>query len=71
MAFTKDQAVALEQAITAGVLSVRYADRTITYQSLDSMRRLLKQMRQELGMASGQRRRPRVVRLYQSGSGNV
>ncbi len=72
MAFTKEQAVALEAAIAAGVLSVRYADRTITYQSLDAMRRTLKQMREELGEGPNSgRRRSRVVRLYQSGTGNV
>ena len=71
MAFTKEQTVALEEAIAAGVLSVRYADRTVTYQSLDAMRRLLKQMRQEVGQGSGPAcRRHRVVRLYQSGTGN-
>jgi len=72
MAFTKEQAVALEAAIAAGVLSVRYADRTVTYQGLGEMRRLLKQMREELGEGpNGGRGRSRVVRLYQSGTGNV
>ena len=53
------------------MLSVRYADRTVTYQSLVEMRRLLKQMRDELGQAAGAPRRRRIVRLYQSGTGNV
>ena len=71
MAFTKEQVAKLEAAISAGVLSVRYADRTVAYQSLDSMRRLLKQMRDEIAQASGAPRRRRIVRLYQSGTGNV
>ena len=71
MAFTKEQVAKLEAAISAGVLSVRYAARTVTYQSLDSMRRLLKQMRDEIAQASGAPRRRRIVRLYQSGTGNV
>ncbi len=71
MAFTKEQVTQLEGAIAAGVLSVRYADRTVTYHSLAEMRKLLKQMRDELGHAVGARRRPRIVRLYQSGTGNV
>lgn len=71
MAFTKEQVAQLEGAISAGVLSVRYADRTVTYHSLAEMRRLLKQMREELSEAAGGRRRRRVVRLYQSGTGNV
>jgi len=71
MAFTKEQVAKLEAAISSGVLSVRYADRTVTYQSLDSMRRLLKQMRDEIAQASGAPRRRRIVRLYQSGTGNV
>ena len=70
MAFTKEQAVALESAIAAGLLSVRYADRTITYQSLAEMRRLLRQIHGEVEGGTGNRRR-RIVRLYQSGSGNV
>ncbi|MDJ1520524.1 hypothetical protein MF545_00315 [Stenotrophomonas maltophilia] len=71
MAFTKNQVEQLEAAIAAGVLSVRYADRTVTYQSLKEMRGLLKQMRDELGTATGAPRRRRIVRLYQSGTGNV
>lgn len=70
MAFTTEQITQLEGAIAAGVLSVRYADRTVTYQSLAEMRKLLKQMRCELGTAAGQPRRRRIVRLYQSGMGN-
>ncbi|UQY89267.1 hypothetical protein LQE85_08735 [Stenotrophomonas rhizophila] len=70
MAFTTEQITQLEGAIAAGVLSVRYADRTVTYQSLGEMRKLLKQMRCELGTALGQPRRRRIVRLYQSGMGN-
>jgi len=71
MAFTNEQVAKLEGAIAAGVLSVRYADRTVTYQSLSEMRKLLKQMREELGQAAGAPRRRRIVRLYQSGTGNV
>ncbi|WP_313447498.1 phage head-tail joining protein [Pseudomonas sp.] len=71
MAFNNKQVEQLEAAIAAGVLSVRYADRTVTYQSLVEMRRLLKQMRDELGQAAGAPRRRRIVRLYQSGTGNV
>ncbi|WP_312325641.1 hypothetical protein [Stenotrophomonas sp.] len=70
MAFTTEQITQLEGAIAAGVLSVRYADRTVTYQSLGEMRKLLKQMRCETGTAAGQPRRRRIVRLYQSGMGN-
>lgn len=70
MAFTTEQITQLEGAIAAGVLGVRYADRTVTYQSLAEMRKLLKQMRCELGAVAGQPRRRRIVRLYQSGMGN-
>ena len=48
MAFTSDQLTALEAAAATGVLTVRYADRTVTYQSLAEMRSLITQMRQEL-----------------------
>jgi hypothetical protein len=38
----------LRDAIAAGVLTVRYADRTVTYHSLTDMRSLLAEMYREL-----------------------
>ena len=72
MAFTKEQITALESAIASGILTVRYADRTVTYQSLKDMRAALRQMRGEVAApAAGLPRARRTIRLYQSGSGNV
>ncbi len=72
MAFTNEQIAALESAIASGILTVRYADRTVTYQSLKEMRSTLRQMRGEMaGRAPGRPRTRRTIRLYQSGSGNV
>lgn len=48
MAYTTDQLTVLEAAISSGVLTVRYADRTITYQSLSEMRSLRAEMQREL-----------------------
>lgn len=48
MAFTATQLATLEAAIASGVLSVRYADKTITYQSLAEMRALRDQMVEEI-----------------------
>lgn len=53
MAWTQDQVTALEQAIAAGRLSVRYEDMSVTYRSLDEMVRLLDKMRRETGITSG------------------
>ena len=70
MAYTAEQLASLEEAITSGVLTVRYADRTVTYQSLDAMRKLRREMRGELVGATGAPRRRRTMRVYQSGTGN-
>jgi hypothetical protein len=69
MAFTSTDVQRLEQAIASGTLRVKYADREVTYQSLEAMRSLLRQMRQEVDDAAGTPRRKRVIRLYQRGRG--
>lgn len=48
MAWTADQISKLEAAIATGALTVRYADRQVTYRSLDEMQRLLQDMRDEV-----------------------
>jgi len=40
MAFTLDQLTALDAAIAQGALTVKYADKEVTYRSLDEMLRL-------------------------------
>ncbi|CAI8929317.1 MULTISPECIES: phage head-tail joining protein [Pseudomonas] len=50
MAFTIEQYQALQAAIAEGALSVRYADKSVTYRSLDEMIRILKLMAGELGL---------------------
>lgn len=50
MAFTSAQYAALQAAIADGALTVRYADKTVTYRSLDEMVRILKMMENDLGM---------------------
>lgn len=49
MAYTIEQYNALQAAIAEGALSVRYADKSVTYRSLDEMMRILKLMATELG----------------------
>jgi hypothetical protein len=48
MAFTQTQLDQLETAIAQGALSVRYADRWVTYHTPDEMLRLRNQIRAEL-----------------------
>lgn len=48
MAWTAEQISKLEAAIATGALTVRYADRLVTYRSLDEMQRLLQDMRDEV-----------------------
>lgn len=50
MAYTIEQFNALQAAIAEGALSVRYADKSVTYRSLDEMMRILKLMSTELGL---------------------
>ena len=69
MAFTSTDVQRLEQAIASGTLRVKYADREVTYHSLEAMRALLRQMRTEVSDAAGTPRRKRVIRLYQRGRG--
>lgn len=51
MAYTIEQITALKEAIAQGALEVQYADKRITYRSLDEMNRILQQMQEELGLA--------------------
>ncbi|WP_449106703.1 phage head-tail joining protein [Pseudomonas mohnii] len=53
MAYTIEQYNALQAAVAEGALSVRYADKSVTYRSLDEMMRILKVMAAELGLNSG------------------
>lgn len=50
MAYTIEQYNALQAAIAEGALSVRYADKSVTYRSLDEMMRILKLMATELAL---------------------
>lgn len=56
--FTQTEADALKAAIVSGVLSVSYSGppaRTVTYQSLDAMRRLHAAMVADIAQAAGTR----------------
>lgn len=70
MAWTSTDVEKLERAIASGQLTVRYADRSITYQSSEAMLAVLKQMRAEVDAAAGATPRRRTMRLYLSGRGN-
>jgi len=61
MAFTTTQLAALEEAIARGVLTVRYQDRTVTYNSISEMLKLRSVMLGELNAAAGQERHARAV----------
>ena len=52
MAYTIEQYSALQAAIAEGALSVRYADKSVTYRSLDEMIRILKLMANDLGLSA-------------------
>lgn len=52
MAYTLEQYEALKAALAGGELQVRYADRAVTYRSVDEMMRILRHMEGELGLNS-------------------
>jgi len=53
MAWTSTDLEALETAIKAGVRSVQYGDRSVTYHSLDEMLRLRHAMRTDVNATAG------------------
>jgi hypothetical protein len=63
MAFSQDQLNALESAIAQGALSVRFADRTVTYHSLGEMLKLRDTMRAELGVSTPTTARSRIINI--------
>lgn len=63
MAYSQAQLENLENAIAAGALSVRFNDRSITYNTTDEMIRLRNIMRAELGIAAPAIARGRFIRI--------
>ena len=55
MAWTQSDLDALKAAVGLGVLTVRYNDRTVTYQNLTEMRALLAEMNRQITAAPNQR----------------
>lgn len=53
MAFTLGQLEAIDEAITAGALSVSYNGKSVTYRSLDDMLRIRGIISRQLGLTSG------------------
>jgi hypothetical protein len=56
MVYTTDQYSQLSAAIAQGALTVKYADKEVTYRSLDDMLRIQRLMEKDLGI--GQSKRP-------------
>lgn len=50
MAWTQADLDALNKSIASGTTSVRYADRTVQYRSLEEMMKIRALMRDELGL---------------------
>lgn len=67
MAYTQAQIDDLKKAIAEGVLKVRFADREVTYRSLDEMRQTLTMMLNEVSAAAGKRRSRRI--MFATGKG--
>jgi hypothetical protein len=67
VAYTQAQVDELKKSIAEGVLKVRFADREVTYRSLDEMRQTLSMMQSEVGAVAGRPRRRRT--LFATGKG--
>lgn len=61
MPFTIEQLNTLEAAIAQGATTVKYADKEVTYRSMDEMFRLRDLMRSELGLNGTDPNKNRVV----------
>lgn len=53
MAFTSIDLVRIEEAISSGALTVKYQDRTVTYQDMTSLLRARSLILQDINAASG------------------
>lgn len=67
MSFTPKHLEAVEAAIARGEKTVRYTDRTVEYRTVDELLKAREEIRASL--ASMDRPRSRVFRLYHSGKG--
>lgn len=62
----KQQRTALQEAVTSGTLSVRHGDKSVTYQSTDSMLKALSRLEAMIRRAEGG---PRRRFVYQRNKG--
>lgn len=67
MSFTQKHLDAVESAIARGEKTVRYADRTVEYRTVDELLQARDRIRSSLIAASGPR--SRVIRLSHAGKG--
>lgn len=67
MSFTHKHLAAVEAAIARGEKTVRYADRTVEYRTVDELLKAREEIRSSLISAAGPR--SRVVRLHHGGKG--
>ena len=67
MAFTIDQLTALDAAIAQGALTVKYADKEVTYRSLNEMLQLRDLMNKEVNPASNVEPRGRKYAEFSNG----
>lgn len=70
MAWTQTDVDKLKAAIAQGATKVKFADREVTYRSLDEMRETLRMIQAEVDTASG-KVRPRVRRILFSTSNGL
>ncbi len=71
MAWTRADLATLDGAIKSGVLSVRYGDRTVQYQSMGDLMEARRLILAEVEKAEGVKPTPRArfFRVFQSGRG--
>lgn len=64
MAYSSAQLQTLEDAIAQGVLEVKYADKTVTYRSLNEMFRIRDLMKADLGTTKVTRKKAEFNRGF-------
>lgn len=70
MAYTQQQLDILDAAIAQGALTVEYADKKVTYRSLDEMFRIRNLMASALNPSSSNKNTGRKYADYRSGLSN-
>ena len=69
MPFTSDDLASIDTVIASGELTVRYADRSISYQNVKDLLEARQMILDDINAQTPTTRRSRITRVSQSGRG--